>query len=101
MLKTGKTENVGIDRLRWLVAAALIAGGVGGNWYFQTESLLIRVVALIAILGSAVLVLWNSKKGKEIVALLKDSRSEVRRVVWPTTQETNQTTLMVLLIVLI
>tara|TARA_A100000164_G_scaffold137044_1_gene121686 strand:- start:247 stop:618 length:372 start_codon:yes stop_codon:yes gene_type:complete len=101
VLKTGKAESVGIDRLRWLVAISLIVAGVGGNWYFQSESLLVRVAALLSIMGLAVLVIWNSRKGKEIVSLLRESRSEVRRVVWPTNQETNQTTLVVLVIVLI
>tara|TARA_A100001011_G_scaffold237350_1_gene245247 strand:+ start:304 stop:675 length:372 start_codon:yes stop_codon:yes gene_type:complete len=101
VLKAGKVESVGIDRLRWLVAISLIVAGVGGNWYFQSESLLVRVAALLSIMGLAVLVIWNSRKGKEIVSLLRESRSEVRRVVWPTNQETNQTTLVVLVIVLI
>ena len=100
-MKTGKVQNVGIDRLRWLVAVALIVTGIGGNWYFQSESVLVRVVALLAIMGLAILIIWNSRKGQEIVSLLRESRSEVRRVVWPTNQETNQTTLIVLVIVLI
>ena len=100
-MKTVKADSVGTDRLRWLVAVILILAGVGGNWYFQSESLLVRVTALLAIAGVAVLIVWNSRKGREIVSLLRESRSEVRRVVWPTNQETNQTTLIVLIIVLI
>ena len=100
-MKTVKTDNIGIDRLRWLVAVLLIVSGIGGNWYFQSESLLVRVVALLVITGLSILVIWNSRKGQEIVSLLRESRSEVRRVVWPTNQETNQTTLIVLVIVLI
>ena len=100
-MKTGKTDSVGTDRLRWFAAIALIVAGIGGNWYFQSESLFVRVLALLAIMGISILIIWNSKKGHEIVSLLRESRSEVRRVVWPTNQETNQTTLIVLLIVLI
>ena len=100
-MKTGKTDSVGTDRLRWLAAVTLIVAGIGGNWYFQTESLFVRVAALLAIMGLSILTIWNSRKGQEIVSLLRESRSEVRRVVWPTNQETNQTTLIVLVIVLI
>ena len=100
-MKTGKANNEGTDLVRWLVAVALILFGVVGNWYFQSESLLLRVAALLAIAGLAVLSVWNSRKGQEIVSLLRESRTEVRRVVWPTNQEANQTTLVVLLIVLI
>ena len=100
-MKAGKAESVGTDRLRWLAAVGLIVAGIGGNWYFQTESLFVRVAALLVIMGLSILTIWNSRKGQEIVSLLKESRSEVRRVVWPTNQETNQTTLIVLVIVLI
>ena len=100
-MKAGKAESVGTDRLRWFAAVALVAAGIGGNWYFQSESLLLRVCALVAIIGLSVVTIWNSRKGQEIISLLRESRSEVRRVVWPTNQETNQTTLIVLVIVLI
>ena len=100
-MKAGKADSVGTDRLRWLAAVGLVLAGIGGNWYFQSESLLLRVLALLAIMGFSILIIWNSRKGQEIVSLLRESRSEVRRVVWPTNQETNQTTLIVLVIVLI
>jgi preprotein translocase subunit SecE len=100
-LKTGKVNSVGADQLRWLAAISLVVAGVGGNWYFQSESVLLRVAVLLAMIGLSVFIIWNSRKGQEIVALLRESRSEVRRVVWPTNQETNQTTLIVLVIVLI
>ena len=100
-MKAGKADSVGTDRLRWLAAIVLIVAGIGGNWYFQSESLLLRVAVLLAIIGFSILIIWNSRKGQEIVSLLRESRSEVRRVVWPTNQETNQTTLIVLVIVLI
>ena len=100
-MKAGKADSGVTDQLRWLVAVSLIVVGIGGNWYFQSESLLLRVAALLTIMGLSTLIIWNSRKGQEIVSLLRESRSEVRRVVWPTNQETNQTTLVVLVIVLI
>ena len=72
-MKTGKADSVGTDRLRWLAAVALIFAGIGGNWYFQAESLLVRVAALLAIVGLSILTIWNSRKGQEIVSLLKES----------------------------
>ncbi|MAA60537.1 MAG: preprotein translocase subunit SecE [Pseudomonadales bacterium] len=40
-------------------------------------------------------------KGRAFIALLQDARAEVRRVVWPTKQETAQTTGVVVLVVAI
>ena len=43
-MKAGKADSVGTDRLRWLAAVGLIVAGIGGNWYFQSESLLLRLL---------------------------------------------------------
>ena len=90
-----------MDWLKWLVVAALLGGGVYGNWYFQDESLLIRVAALLVIAAVAAFVAIQTQRGSSTWNLIKESRSEIRRVVWPTNQETTQTTLVVLLMVLI
>ncbi len=98
---TETTAGSTLDWLKWLVVAALLAGGVYGNWYYQDESLLIRVIALLAGAVVAVLVAVQTERGRSTWNLLKESRSEIRRVVWPTNQETTQTTLVVLVLVVI
>ena len=89
------------DWLKWLIVAALLAGGVFANWYYQDEMLLIRVVGLLATAAAATLLALQTARGKTIWVLLKESRTEVRRVVWPSNQETTQTTMVVLLLVVI
>ena len=96
-----ETSGGALDWLKWLVVAALLGGGVYGNWYFQDESLLIRVAALLVIAVVAAFVAIQTQRGSSTWNLIKESRSEIRRVVWPTNQETTQTTLVVLLMVLI
>ena len=98
---TGTTSSNTLDWLLWLVVFALLGGGVYGNWYFADESLLLRVVALLAISVVAVLIAVRTERGANTWNLIKESRSEVRRVVWPSNQETSQTTLVVLILVLI
>ena len=90
-----------LDWLKWLVVAALLSGGVFANWYYQDEMLLIRVAGLLTAAAAAILVALQTERGKAIWALLKESRTEVRRVVWPSNQETTQTTMVVLLLVVI
>ncbi|NCF43756.1 MAG: preprotein translocase subunit SecE [Proteobacteria bacterium] len=63
--------------------------------------LLLRVVGLLAIAGVAVLLALQTERGCAIWSLLKEARTEVRRVVWPSNQETTQTTLVVLLLVFV
>lgn len=90
-----------LDWLKWLVVAALLAGGVFANWYYQDEMLLLRVAGLLATAAVAILLALQTERGKGIWSLLKEARTEVRRVVWPTNQETTQTTLVVIAIVFV
>ncbi len=90
-----------LDWLKWLVVAALLMGGVFANWYYQDEMLLLRVAGLLTTVAVAILVALQTERGKAIWSLLKEARTEVRRVVWPTNQETTQTTLVVIAIVFV
>ncbi len=98
---TESTASGSLDWLKWLVVAALLGGGVYGNWYYQDESLLIRVVALLAGAAVAVFIAIQTERGRNTWNLMREARSEIRRVVWPSNQETTQTTLVVLVLVLI
>lgn len=91
----------GLDWLKWLVIFALVGGGIFGNWYYQDESLLFRVLGLLGIAVVAVLVALQTERGRNTWTLLREARSEIRRVVWPTREETLQTTLVVLALVVI
>ena len=91
----------GLDWLKWLVTATLLGLGIYGNWYYQDESLLMRVLGLIGIAAVAVGIALQTARGAAIWTLLKESRAEIRRVVWPTRDETLQTTVIVLVLVLV
>ncbi len=90
-----------LDGLKWLVVALLLGGAIYGNWYFSAESLLYRVIAMLVIVALAGLVALQTAKGHAFWALLRGAYTESRRVVWPSKQERNQTTLMVVVVVLI
>ena len=98
---TESTASSSLDWLKWLVVAALLGGCVYGNWYYQDESLLIRVVAMLVGAALAVFIAIQTTRGRNTWNLMKEARSEIRRVVWPSNQETTQTTLVVLVLVLI
>ncbi len=98
---TEASSSSSLDWLKWLVVVALLGGGVYGNWFYQDESLLIRVVAMLAIALIAGFVAVQTERGRNTWTLIKEARSEIRRVVWPTNQETTQTTMVVLVLVLV
>jgi preprotein translocase subunit SecE len=98
---TETTAGGALDWLKWLVVTALLGGGVYGNWYFSDESLLIRVLALLGGAVVAVFIAIQTERGRSTWNLMKEARSEIRRVVWPSNQETTQTTLVVLVLILV
>jgi len=90
-----------IDWLKWIVVYAVVGAGVFGNWYYQDQSMLYRVLGLLVLAIVALLTLVQTQKGRAAWDLLKDARSEIRRVVWPTRQETVQTTMIVLVLIMV
>jgi preprotein translocase subunit SecE len=89
------------DLLKWLVVAALVVVGVSGNQFYTAEPILYRVLALLVIAAVAGFVALQTAKGQSFFILAKEARIEIRKVVWPTRQETTQTTLMVVAVVLV
>ena len=89
------------DGLKWLSVLMLIVAGVVGNQYFSAESLLYRVIALIVVAGITGYIAFTTTKGESFSRLLKDAKVEIRKVVWPTRPELTQTTLIVVVFVLV
>lgn len=96
-----EAKDARFDMLKWLVVAALVVVGVVGNQYFSAEPLLYRVLALLVLSAVAGLVAIQASKGQAFWVLAKEARVEIRKVVWPTRQETTQTTLIVVAVVLV
>ena len=92
--------NSGIpDQLKWSTVAVLLAGAVVAFYYFGDQSLLLRVIGLIAVGGIAAAVAFQTERGREAWEFMRESRTELRKVVWPTRKETLQTTLIVIAVV--
>ncbi len=96
-----ETTTSRFDTVKWIVVFALLAVGVVGNSYFADQSLLYRVLGIVALGVVAALIALQTAKGAAFWTLVKGSRTEIRKVVWPTRQETVQTTLIVVAFVLL
>ncbi len=90
-----------LDPLKWGLVVVLVAAAVVGNSYFSDESLLYRVIAILAVAGLAGWVASTTERGGAFWQLIKGSRTEIRKVVWPTRPETTQTTLIVVVFVIV
>jgi len=94
--------NATLDIVKLVVAAALAIGStVAFYWFADQWPMWARVLVVLAGLGSGIAVALTSAPGIQFRKFLRDAQIEVRKVVWPTRQETWQTTLIVAVAVLI
>ena len=98
-----KTEqsSSAIDTLKLMTAVLVLIAGVVGFYYFEEESQLLRVLGMLAVAVVAFFIVASSDPGRRGLGFVKDARVEVRKVVWPTRQETLQTTIAVLFMVIL
>ena len=89
------------DGLKWAVVALIVGAGVYGNAYYSEQLLIYRVLALLGLAIVAGLIALQTTQGRAFWELVKEARTEIRKVVWPTRQETFQTTLIVVAFVLV
>ena len=79
----------------WLVGLAIIAAAVWGNSYYGELGLLYRVIGVIALFSLGLFVLRFTEFGSLAFETIKQSTTEIRKVVWPTRMETTQTFMIV------
>ena len=90
-------KSKGTNTLLWIIAVALIIVAAVGNTYFATQlSLVVRVLALVALGAGAVAAAALTNQGQKTIHFIKESRTELRKIIWPTRPEATQTTLIVI-----
>ena len=85
----------GRNAFKWLLILLLIAGGVYANLRFQQVDTAYRATAGIFLAAILLGIAYTTSQGRNAWAFVKSSRTEMRKVVWPTRQETVQTALIV------
>jgi len=101
MAKAEEVQGSGFDTIKLAVAVALLVAGVLGFYWYADESLLFRVLGLIAVALVAIGIVFTTALGQSLAGFLKESRTEVRKMVWPTRAEATQTTLIVIVVVIL
>lgn len=101
MVSKAEVSNSNLDTMKLVVAGALVLLGLIAFYYFDGQSLLLRVIGLLIIAGLAAFTVYQTELGKRTVSFFRDARTEVRKVVWPSRAETTQTTVTVFIIVFI
>jgi preprotein translocase subunit SecE len=101
MTVKAETEASKLDLAKWGIVLFIVGVGVYGNHFFAEYPLYLRALGELALLGVAITVALQTQKGHKVWKFLLESRLEIRKVVWPTRQETIQTTLIVIVMVVL
>ena len=70
-------------------------------YYFDDVRLFYRVLGMLSILVLSGFIGYQSDFGKLVYSYITDSKVELKKVTWPTKQETTQTTLGVIFVVIV
>lgn len=96
-----ETQASRLDSYKLVSAALILLVALAAFYYFSDYLLLARVIGLLGAAGAAVAIALNTELGNSVLDFLRDSRAELRKVVWPTRTETLQTSLAVIVMVVV
>ncbi|MDG6282553.1 preprotein translocase subunit SecE [Glaesserella parasuis] len=89
-------KSKGINNVLWVFSISLLTIVAIGNTYFaEYFSLIVRILLLVVLCVAALGIAAMTNQGQQSIGFIKDSRQELRKIIWPNRQETTQTTLMV------
>jgi preprotein translocase subunit SecE len=94
--QTEISESGMLDTIKLLIAVAALVGGLYAYYYYETE--LAQAIRVLMVLGGTIAgigIAMTSVQGRRLWHFIQGSRVEIRKVVWPTKQETTQTAIAV------
>jgi len=98
-----ETSQSGVlDIIKLLIAAGTLVGGLYAYYYY--EPTIAQAIRVLMVLGGAVAgigIAMTSMQGQRLWHFIQGSRVEIRKVIWPTRQETTQTAIAVFVFTLV
>ena len=89
------------DKIKLVLAVLITAAGIYGFYHFAEQGLLYRVLGLLVVIAISAFVALQTRMGADTLSFGRLAVLEVRKAVWPTRQETVQTTLIVMAMVVV
>ena len=90
-----------LDTVKLVLAVAILVGGIAAFYVLDTYPAAVRWVIVLLALAGGFFVALQSLQGRAFWQFVQGSRVELRKVVWPTRQESLQTTLVVFVAILV
>ena len=100
--QTETSQSGTLDVIKLLVAAAALIGGLYAYYYYEPQvAQALRVLMVLGGTAAGIGIAMSSTQGQRLWHFIQGSRVEIRKVVWPTRQETTQTAIAVFVFTLI
>jgi len=100
--QTETSQSGVLDIIKLLIAAGVLIGGLYSYYYYEFElALPVRVLIVLGGTGVGIAIGMMSTQGQRLWHFIQGSRVEIRKVVWPTKQETTQTAIAVFVFTLV
>jgi preprotein translocase subunit SecE len=96
-----ETGSGAFDAVKLALSVLVLAAGIAGFYYLGEQPAVVRWLIVLAGFGVASAIAMQSSYGRDFWQFVQSSRVELRKVVWPNQQETLQTTLVVLVFVVV
>jgi preprotein translocase subunit SecE len=96
-----RKEREIVDKIKLAVAVLFVIAGIAGFYHYADQALLYRVLGLLVVLGVAVAIALTTQPGMATLSFGRSAILEVRKSVWPSRRETTQTTLIVMVMVIL
>lgn len=101
-VQTETSESGVLDIIKLLISAVVLVGGLYSYYYYEgIVALPLRVLMVLGGLAVGIGIALISTQGLRLRAFVHGARVELRKVVWPTKQETTQTAIAVFVFTLI
>ena len=102
MAKNADNQRQGLGQLNGVLSLAILIASIALFYLdFWQLTTLFKVLILLAGVVVAAFVFTQSSQGERFIHFAKETRIELRKVVWPTREETLKTTGMIMVAVVI
>ena len=90
-----------LDTAKLVAAVAILVGGIAAFYGFDQYPAAARWAAVLVAVAASIVVALQSAQGRELWQFVQGSRVELRKVVWPTREDTTKMTLVVVAAILV
>jgi preprotein translocase subunit SecE len=84
-----------LDTAKLVAAVAILVGGIAAFYVFDQYPAAVRWLVVLVAVAAGIFVALQSAQGRELWQFVQGSRVELRKVVWPTREDTTKMTLVV------